>query len=296
MKCFYHNDADGKCAAFWVHNTQKARDEHEPYFQVVDYGRPFPHDMVKPGEQVWIVDFSLETADMEELIQKCGIENIYWIDHHKTAIDKYEGFPHDLQGVRDIEKAACELTFQFTQWWSRPEDDERTFEEFCITLETPLFTQLIADRDIWKWEFGKSTKHFYAGSQLLDTRPFSKDWERLLNEPNFCEQIKENGKLVEQFRARQRRIDISYFGYEVEFEGHQCMAINGPASGDLGQNVRSQGYEIAIIYRRDKAGQWTVSLYSDSVDVGEIARAFGGGGHKGAAGFKTDEDPNSLWL
>jgi hypothetical protein len=46
------------------------------------------------------------------------------------------------------------------------------------------------------------------------------------------------------------------------------------------------------VYRGDLGGQvrWKVSLYSvkPEVDCGEIAKAFGGGGHKGAAGFMCD--------
>ena len=37
--------------------------------------------------------------------------------------------------------------------------------------------------------------------------------------------------------------------------------------------------------------KWTVSLYSTSVDVSEIAKKYGGGGHKGASGFHCKELP-----
>ena len=40
-----------------------------------------------------------------------------------------------------------------------------------------------------------------------------------------------------------------------------------------------------------RKGQWTVSMYSDKpdIDVSVIAKNNGGGGHKGAAGFQTDD-------
>jgi nanoRNase/pAp phosphatase (c-di-AMP/oligoRNAs hydrolase) len=37
--------------------------------------------------------------------------------------------------------------------------------------------------------------------------------------------------------------------------------------------------------------QYTVSLYSKTVDVSEIAKKYGGGGHKGAAGFQCKKLP-----
>jgi len=46
------------------------------------------------------------------------------------------------------------------------------------------------------------------------------------------------------------------------------------------------------LHKQTKDG-WTVSLYStrDDVDCSVIAKSFGGGGHKGAAGFQCDELP-----
>ncbi|MDO5845105.1 MAG: DHHA1 domain-containing protein, partial [Methanocorpusculum sp.] len=49
-------------------------------------------------------------------------------------------------------------------------------------------------------------------------------------------------------------------------------------------------YEIFIPFVFD-GEQYTVSLYSTTVDVSEIAKSFGGGGHKGASGFQCAELP-----
>ena len=39
--------------------------------------------------------------------------------------------------------------------------------------------------------------------------------------------------------------------------------------------------------------QFTISLYSEVVDVSEIAKKYGGGGHKGASGFHCKQLPFS---
>lgn len=36
-------------------------------------------------------------------------------------------------------------------------------------------------------------------------------------------------------------------------------------------------------------GTWTYSMYSKIVDVSNIAKKYGGGGHRGAAGFNLDK-------
>jgi len=69
------------------------------------------------------------------------------------------------------------------------------------------------------------------------------------------------------------------------------MAINNRGSGEMGQFIRELGFQIAYCYvdlRQNGDLMTVVTLYSDSVDVSEIATKFGGGGHPGAAGFSFE--------
>jgi oligoribonuclease NrnB/cAMP/cGMP phosphodiesterase (DHH superfamily) len=52
-------------------------------------------------------------------------------------------------------------------------------------------------------------------------------------------------------------------------------------------------HDVMCAYSRRSDGKWKVSLYSDkpTIDCGEIAKSFGGGGHKGAAGFACNHLP-----
>ena len=54
--------------------------------------------------------------------------------------------------------------------------------------------------------------------------------------------------------------------------------------------LKLRRYPVCIAYIHD-GEKFTVSLYSESVDVSVIAKAHGGGGHKGAAGFICAELP-----
>jgi len=38
-------------------------------------------------------------------------KNVTWIDHHKTAIEKYNDFEYDIRGVRYDGIAGCMLTY-----------------------------------------------------------------------------------------------------------------------------------------------------------------------------------------
>lgn len=52
-------------------------------------------------------------------------------------------------------------------------------------------------------------------------------------------------------------------------------------------------YDLMITFCRRKDKLWNVSLYSTKpdIDCGAIAKSFGGGGHKGAAGFRCKDLP-----
>lgn len=42
-------------------------------------------ETIKPNEQIYIVDFSISSEEMRELLKIT--KDITWIDHHKTAIE-----------------------------------------------------------------------------------------------------------------------------------------------------------------------------------------------------------------
>lgn len=52
-------------------------------------------------------------------------------------------------------------------------------------------------------------------------------------------------------------------------------------------------HDVMCAYAHMKDGRWKVGLYSTKpgIDCGAIAKSFGGGGHKGAAGFQCDKLP-----
>lgn len=52
-------------------------------------------------------------------------------------------------------------------------------------------------------------------------------------------------------------------------------------------------HDVMCAYSQRSDGKWKVSMYTtkDEIDCGAIAKAFGGGGHKGAAGFMCDKLP-----
>lgn len=264
MKCFYHGDLDGKCAGFWV---KKAYNQCK--MLQINYNQDFPMEDIEEGEHVFIVDFSIEPEEMKQLLDIT--ENVVWIDHHISAIRKYKDFPYNIKGTRKNGEAGCVLTYK----WLWPDE------------AVPLMTTYIGDWDIWAFEFGKNTEYFKMAMESYDTHPESNVWEAAILD--IGKYIQE-GKVIHRYKQQYYKEYIEEYGFEVEFEGNWCIACNaGKVSSKLFESVK-EDYDIMMPFAYD-GNQYTVSLYSDSVNCAQIAEKYGGGGHKGAAGFQCKELP-----
>jgi len=290
MKCFYHDDSDGKCAGFWVSLNVGINDGYNdmPEIRPINYRDKFPMETIRPNEQIYIVDYSIAPDEMRGLL---GItKNVTWIDHHKTAIEKYQGFEHDIRGIRYDGVAGCMLTYCYIHHMtSRGEGEIKAFD-LSMTNDAPLFTKLIADWDVWKFDFGDDTRHFQTAFNAYDFSPSSKLWDRFFTSPFAEQDLILQGKTMMQFRDGWAKSYMS-LGFETVFEGVKCFAVNlGHCNSEYFKSLPEGQYDVLMPFVYD-GNQYTVSLYSKTVDVSDIAKKYGGGGHKGASGFQCKELP-----
>jgi uncharacterized protein len=264
--CLHHNDTDGRASAAIVRRALGPK----VWLYETNYGNSLPMERVLTSDHIIIVDFSLPRAEMENL---AAYHQITWIDHHKSAIEELADSAEDWPGIRNIGEAACVLTWQY----------------FFPNEPVPRSVKLIGDRDIWRWA-EPETGPFNEGIYQLDTRPINdRLWSALLDDdPQLMEEVITSGRTIREARMREIRRALSQRGYAVNFEGHYTLVINLRGSGDIGQQIRDMGYDLAYCYVDTlHKGEITtfVTLYSAEVDVSKIAERFGGGGHAGAAGF-----------
>jgi len=95
---------------------------------------------------------------------------------------------------------------------------------------------------------------------------------------------------------KQIAYHVDTYGFALDFDGYNTLAVNLPGNGDIGHYICSLGYDVAYVYRDNfQDGQvfTNVTLYSETVDVSKLAMRYGGGGHKGAAGFRFMRSGNS---
>ena len=290
MKCFYHNDADGKCAGFWVWKDAVLTNIHQrSEFVEMSYEKPFPMDIILPGEQVYIVDYSISPDEMRELLKITT--DITWIDHHKTAIEKYDGFEHDIRGIRYDGIAGCMLTYCYLHHMTN--GGKGAIKPFDISMidDAPFFTKLIADWDVWKFDYGDRTRKFITAFNAYDFAPTNYgNWGRLYLDGETIAMIDE-GEIMIEYRDGWAKGYLKRFGFEVEFEGLKCFAVNlGNCNSEYFKSLPEGKYDALIPFAFN-GEKWTVSMYSTTKDISGICKKYGGGGHAKAAGFQCVELP-----
>lgn len=304
MKIFYHNDLDGKCAAHVVLMLD-FRAEPGTCTIPMNYGMDFPFEHIGKDELVYILDFSIEPEDMKKLLALT--ENVIWIDHHISAIEKFSDFlwvdsgmcertgsEVDIPGVRATWGAGCELTFAYVYAHTKH------VPVHTAISRTPEYIYLIGDRDTWTFKHGQRTRYFFAGLEAEEMEPASPIWDVLRADAEADSEAKIDeivtvGGYIQRYKNATQQRAVRERGFWVDFHGCRCYAINGGRGSEPFEVVVPEA-EIWISFSYMPGGYWTVSLYSDKVDVSEIAKKYEyegkrGGGHVGASGFQCPYPP-----
>lgn len=280
MKLYHHNDLDGQCAAAIVYNLGP-KDEFTYEIIQLDYKDDIPLN-INEGENVYVVDFSFNSEVMEKILQKT--DKVFWFDHHKTSMDFV--YSKEIKGVRRLDLAACEIVWEY----------------FGKDLSTNDAVRYIGDRDRWAWLYGNETAKFCEGMAIQDTNPKAKIWNDLLMKPNYendswVSWIKSVGEVCLQYRESFCKSYLRDFGFATKFDGYDAYSLNLYHFGSKTFGDKISKYSLCISFAYD-GRKWSVGLYSEDkrtgIDVSEIARKYGGGGHPGAAGFVSETMPDFL--
>ncbi|HNW37908.1 MAG TPA: DHHA1 domain-containing protein [Methanosarcina vacuolata] len=273
---YHHDDNDGCCAAVIAGNSYD-RNEFDIKFVAINYGKEsWSEGEIKAAEEVWLVDFTSDK--MDEFVKVCG-PKLIWIDHHKTAVEKFPDLwnSSSIPGIRSLEKAACVLTWEFTH-------PEHTFP--------PAAVAYIGDKDLWKFEYPE-TRAFNAGFNLMVKTPYDAVWNVLLG-PEYEDTVNNMisiGKLL--LEAQNYKLQKAFDrGVDCTFHNWKARLVNTTGNiSELGEFIyKKPEYDIAVMWQAVE-DMVVFSLRSDSgnpnsPDCAEIAQQYGGGGHRNAAGFQ----------
>lgn len=233
-----------------------------------------------PGETVFVVDFTIEPFEnMVRLNEMC---DLVWIDHHATSIDEAKRFNFSPKGVRRVGEAACELAWEFLN----------------PNRSMPIAVRLLGRYDVWDHKDPRVLP-FQYGFRLSQRDPSDlRFWSGVFLASAMSgatEHTISIGESVLKYETQSFERYCKSHAFESELDGFRAVCVNrGLSSSKLFESVWDpEQFDVMVSFSRLAKGKWSVSIYStkENIDCGRIALKFGGGGHKGAAGFVCERLP-----
>lgn len=301
--CVYHSiDLDGWMSAavvkhWFEENVRRVGDDDVPVdtldFVGYNYGQPIPN--LSDYERVIMCDIVLPKEIMLNLYKTIR-HDLIWIDHHRSAIVDID-FEHlvgpdPIRGIRDEKFAACELT------WKYFFPHEPMPELVRLLGRYDCFGHKGTDEETYVLEFQYGARDVIGGYEAAYS------W---LKSSMTCERedvcnIHQIGKSIYHFLCQDALQSFkngfrwTYF-YATDMNGNcptpvKFMVINKERFNPINFGIKyhETGYDGCACFHFN-GKNWSFSLYNDNglVDVSVIAKQYGGGGHKGAAGFVTND-------
>lgn len=257
----YHaNCTDGFGAAYSAWKLLGNRAE----YHACKHGTPPPD--VK-NKNVVILDFSFNNATTKKMIEDA--EGLLVIDHHKSAMVEL----HDISNTHfDMTKSGAMLSWEF----------------FHPGKEPPKFIKYIQDRDLWAWELEYS-KEFSAAFDMV---PFEfEEFEKFEDDSVFDDAVKRGSYILAYSKTVVKKVCEK--AQLRKLDDKEVLVVNASHwMSEIGTRLAPDCDFAMIWYWDHDAKETKVSLraFHDTVDVSEIAKKFGGGGHKKAAGFQLPKN------
>lgn len=289
---YHHPCDDGFGAAF---AAWRAWGDTISYYPT-NYGHP-PPDVT--GKNVLIGDFSYKADTIAKMAEDAL--SIVILDHHKSAeadLAAYRRFP-DRPGRFTLPVAAAMLEDlrrgeypAVCALFDASRSGAQMVWDFCHAKKpTPELIRYIQDRDLWLFK-DPDTKaiSLYLRSQAYNFQL----WDEIANE---LEDPTNRWTILREARGIER-----YFNLQVEamastavwtmIDRHLVPTVNTPYqfSSDVAHHLLElHPYAPFAATYADRNGARGYSLRSEDArtDVSLIAKRYGGGGHRNAAGFEV---------
>lgn len=257
---------------------------------LVGQPEPFSESLLHiPGSQEILCTTALPKADLV-IVVDCGSPSrtgglqqaieafqgeVIVVDHHST---------NPLFGSINLVDTAAESTTAVLAKW---------FEHLGVRLDHDiayaLYAGLASDTAGFRW--GRPEMHQLAQRLLefdLDIAAIS----AALFDGSTVDEIRMIGHVVSQLElghAAGIPVAVAIAHYEIIKDSSYAAvekivdAIRGTSSA-----------EVAVVFKELHRGFWTVSLRSSSLNVAQVAKSLGGGGHVRAAGYTTQGNPAEI--
>ena len=271
--------------------------------------------------ELFVVDFSLPVITLDDILNITPpLDNIYIMDHHKTAYEMYKtAFPNiipdwdwylnksthndgatNLEIVLDLSECGTTLVHK--------ELSDHRYNEYYI----PILYLYIKDRDLWQKKLhGTEEINQVLKEWVLSISPVhikeqlaAMDKLMLAMEEALPKVIEEGKELLERYKVQVQKYANGYgiLGSKPDTpRARNVLYAQCPPeyASDVGNILaEKQGYYSVTYSLADPAKDGETYKFSlrsvdrpdgSYVDVSILARLFGGGGHAKAAGFYAND-------
>lgn len=261
----YHSPcADGFTAA-WI--AWKEFGDDADYYPATYTDQPEIPDV--DDRIVYILDYSYPAPIMRRIAERA--DTVIVLDHHKSAEEDLAPLLEEgiIEGEFDMERSGAGMTWDW----------------FHMGETRPMLVDYVEDRDLWRFKFKNSKEVNLA----MFSYPYDfETWDNLcvgelINDGRAI--ARKHQKDIDELKEQAMRLTIA--GY------HNILTVN--ANYFYGSDLAGQladGEPFAAYFWMNKDEQLVFGLRSvegqeQAVDVANIAKEFGGGGHKHASGFRV---------
>ena len=248
-----------------------------------DYRDEVPSfESMKEYDEVILIDITFPF----DILKKLGTRTkLTVIDHHisfKKQVDDFP-FPLSFEYIYDDKLSACELGFKHYFGY------------------VPPIVELVGKYDTWRangtpeWETSVLPLKYFLYGRVNKPEDVKDYWfisaEELYYEDILDEMI-EIGKSIMEYEKKMDESKATSYAFEKEvYNGLKALCINTNfmSSDTLASKFDSSKHDLMIGFAYN-GRNWGISLRSigDKVDVSQIAKTRGGGGHSQSAGFQVD--------
>ena len=163
-----------------------------------------------------------------------------------------------------------------------------SWEFFHPGKESPKFIQYITDRDLWRWELPYS-KEFSAAFDMVP-HDFE-EFEKFEDDSVFDDAVKRGSYILAYSKTVVKKVCDKAASRKI-CEKSVLVVNSSHWMSEIGARLAPDCDYAMIWYydHNDKVIKVSLRAFHDKIDVSEVSKKYGGGGHKKAAGFVLPGD------
>jgi oligoribonuclease NrnB/cAMP/cGMP phosphodiesterase (DHH superfamily) len=239
------------------------------------------------SDEIWITDLSWNSTDTAAHLRALALSGarIFWIDHHRTAVSRADAAEFDVPFAGRLlseEFSAARLTFNYLMRVAQAAGDEARVAAYQTFFP---FVAIADDHDRWIHQIPGSQEWALAVQTLGGIESY-RDIIRL-DQPVMTRRLRtalESGReaMEKSLQIAQTTMVDRMLGNGICVRTACCIGYSSEVAAKL---YEGQHQTVIALFDLRSLGVSLRRSTDCEVDLSELARNFGGGGHAAAAGF-----------